>query len=105
MAALSPAPGHELFIYYRAEPQRTDVLRAAVGRMQSALCGAHAGLEARLLHRPDLRDGLQTWMETYRLPPGTQAVALAAEIECAAEALCVHIVGPRHVEHFLACAS
>lgn len=105
MAAPSPAPCHELYIYYRAEPARADAVTAVVQRMQAQLCDACPGLQARLLRRPDLRDGLHTWMETYRLPPGANAVAVAAVIEQAAESLLVQLSGARHVEHFVACAS
>jgi hypothetical protein len=104
MAALPPAPGHELFIYYRAEPGRAAALAAAVRAMQSELCRAHPGLRARLLCRAELREGLQTWMETYRLPPGADAVAVAAEIERAAGALQSQLSGARHAEHFIAAA-
>lgn len=104
MAAPTSAPGHELFIYYRAEPARAEAVAAAVQRMQAHLCDSCPGLQARLLRRPDLRDGLQTWMETYRLPADAGAVAMAAAIERAAESLQPHLSGARHVEHFVACA-
>lgn len=105
MAAPVPPPRHELFIYYRVSPAHTDALAAAVGEMQSRLCHAHAGLSARLLCRPDPREGQQTWMETYRLPVGADAVSLAAAIEQAAQPLQARLAGPRHVEHFVECAS
>lgn len=105
MAVPSSAPGHELFVYYRAEPARAESVAAAVQQMQAQLCEACPGLQARLLRRPDLRDGLQTWMEAYRLPPGASTVAMAAAIERAAESLRAHLSGARHVEHFVACAS
>jgi len=104
MAAPSSAPGHELFIYYRAEPARAEAVATAVQRMQAQLCDACPGLQARLLRRPDQRDGLQTWMEAYRLPADASAVAMAAAIERAAESLQAHLSGARHVEHFVACA-
>lgn len=80
-------------------------MTAAVQRMQAQLCEACPGLQARLLCRPELRDGLQTWMEAYALPPGASAVAVAAVIEQAAESLQAHLSGTRHIEHFVACAS
>lgn len=105
MAAPPPAPGHELFIYYRAEPAHAEALAAAVRQMQCELCGRHPGLSARLLRRPDQREGQQTWMEAYVLPADASAVALAAAIERAAETLQPLLAGPRHAEHFVACAS
>lgn len=99
-------PGRqELFIYYRAGPAHEQALAAAVGRMQAGLCEVHAGLAARLLRRPDERDGLHTWMEAYGLPPGADSAAIAADIERAAQRLAPWITGPRHAEHFIACAS
>lgn len=105
MTAPPPAPGHELFIYYRAEPARADAVAAAVAQMQAQLCLRHSGLSARLLCRPELREGLQTWMEAYRLPANGSALALAADIEQAAVVLLAQLAGPRHVEHFIECAS
>ena len=80
-------------------------MTAAVQQMQAQLCNACPGLQARLLRRPDLREGLQTWMEAYRLPAQANAVAMAAAIERAAESVQAHLSGARHVEHFIACAS
>lgn len=104
MAALSAESGHELFIYYRAEPARAEALADAVRAMQAALCREHPGLVARLLCRPELRDGLHTWMETYALPRGGSEVLLAAAIERAAAGLVPLLAGPRRAEHFIACA-
>lgn len=103
MASAAPE-GHELFVYYRARPERSEALAEAVQRMQQGLCAAHPGLVARLLCRAELRDGLHTWMEAYALPPGRSAVALAAAIEQAATVLAPLLDGPRRSEHFVACA-
>lgn len=105
MQAAAPAAEHELFIYYRAPPLQADALAASVRQMQAELCRAHPGLRARLLRRPDTRDGLQTWMEAYALPAGASAEVLGAAIERAAEAVKPQLAGARHVEHFIACAS
>ncbi|WP_428423930.1 DUF4936 family protein [Methylibium sp.] len=99
-------PGRqELFIYYRVREAHEHTLAAAVGRMQAGLCVTHAGLAARLMRRPDGRDGLHTWMEAYGLPPNPDVAAIAADIERAAQVLAPWIAGPRHAEHFIACAS
>lgn len=98
--------GDELFIYYRAVPAHASALRDAVQALQARLIRAQPGLSARLLHRPELRDGLQTWMEVYGLPAGADVEASALAIEHAAEAaLAPWLASPRHVEHFVACAS
>lgn len=104
MATLSAESGHELFIYYRADPERAEALADAVRAMQAALCREHPGLVARLLCRPELRDGLHTWMEAYALPQGASEVVLAAAIERAAAGLAPLLAGPRRAEHFIACA-
>ncbi|HSV69252.1 MAG TPA: DUF4936 family protein [Methylibium sp.] len=104
MRHANPA-GHELFIYYRARPEDAQRLADAVLEMQRHLCIACPGLRARLLGRPEVRDGLNTWMETYALPDGLEAVPVAAAIERAAQVLADWTVGPRRVEHFVACVS
>jgi hypothetical protein len=99
------ADGLELFIYYRVAPGDAQALRSAVRTMQSRLCAERPGLRARLLHRPDLRDGLQTWMEIYALAPGDDVEAAALAIERGAErTLGAWLASPRHVERFVACA-
>ncbi|HWH75134.1 MAG TPA: DUF4936 family protein [Methylibium sp.] len=104
MRHANPA-GHELFVYYRARPEDAQRLADAVLEMQHHLCRACPGLRARLLGRPELRDGLNTWMETYALPDGLDPVPVGTAIERAAQVLNDWIVGPRRVEHFVACAS
>jgi hypothetical protein len=97
----------ELFIYYRATVDCADALQAAVLAMQSGLQSRHAGLQARLLRRPEPADGLHTWMETYALPLSPEGVcdALRQEIETAALSLLAPWVqGPRHTEVFVPCA-
>lgn len=101
---MNPA-GHELFIYYRVAAGDAEAVMAAVRGMQARLCAERPGLRARLLHRPELRDGLQTWMEVYALAPGDAVDAAALAIERAAErTLGAWLAGPRHVERFVACA-
>lgn len=96
---------HELFIYYRAAPMHAEALADAVGRMQRQLSTRHPALEARLLRRAEPGDGPTTWMETYRLPPDADPAALSDAIAQAAQVLQPWLLGPRHIEHFLPCAS
>ena len=77
--------------------------------MQAQLQRTHLPLRMRLLRRPEAVDGEQTWMETYATdastaPEGIDA-DLQAAIESAAIALRPWIVGSRHTEVFIACAS
>lgn len=95
----------ELFVYYRVAPAHAAALRAAVRELQLRLVEQRPGLAARLLHRPELRDGLYTFMEAYALPAGADADAAVLAIEHAAQAaLAPWLAGPRHVERFVACA-
>ncbi len=97
---------HELFVYYRVPQARAAELAEAVARMQATLRAAHPGLrQARLLRRPDTVDGRHTWMEAYAFDPASVPDQLAAAIEQAAGPLAALIDGPRHGEHFIACAS
>lgn len=96
---------HALFIYYRVRDVHADELMAAATAMQITLQAAHPGLDGRLLRRPEAQEGLHTWMETYGLPPDADPAALAADVERAARGLAPWLVGARHVEHFVACAS
>ena len=103
-AAMQPAatPGApEIYIYYRARPEQGQALAEAALAMQHGLRAAWPGLGARLLRRPDLREGLATWMEAYALPPGADPGEVAQAIERAAEALAPWQASPRHVEHFV----
>jgi hypothetical protein len=98
-------PEQELFVYYRAAPHDGAALASAVRRMQAELTCGHRGLSARLLRRPDARDGLVTWMEAYAWPADEDPVAVADAVSRAAVPLAAWIVGPRHVEFFVPCAS
>ena len=95
----------ELFIYYRLASAHAAVAQAAVLKMQTTLSADHPGLQARLLCRPEIHDGQQTWMETYALC-GSEGItpALQASIGAAAQALPACLAVPRHTEIFIACA-
>ncbi len=93
-----------LFIYYRVAVTRGPGALQAVQSMQHGLRERHADLKAELLRRPEEKDGMQTWMETYSRPGGVDA-ALEADIAQAAEDIQRDwIQGPRFVEAFVPCA-
>jgi hypothetical protein len=100
----------ELFIYYRvAVPGASRALTMAQ-EMQRRLRERHPGLTARLLRRPDEpRDPTndqQTWMEIYSFHDANGvSFALQAEVEAEAAALEPFIIGARHTEVFIPCAS
>jgi hypothetical protein len=93
--------GAEIYIYYRARPEHGPALVDAVCAMQQGLRSAWPGLGARLLRRPELREGHVTWMEAYALPLGADPGAVARAIEQAALSLGSWQASPRHVEHFV----
>jgi hypothetical protein len=99
----------ELFIYYRSQPERAATVQARVQEFQAALCRTHSGLIARLLRRPEERNGLLTWMETYAISPmspdGPLDDELQRQIEVHARCLQGLIEGERHTEVFVTCAS
>lgn len=98
----------ELFIYYRVAEARAAQARATAVTMQADLRRAHPQLQTRLLRRPDMVDGQQTWMETYATDAncaGSIDAAIQAAIEQAALALLPWLASPRHVEVFIPCAS
>ena len=92
----------ELFIYFRAQAQDDAMVKAAVIQMQIELRQAWPGLSARLLHQPQVHDGLRTWMEVYAMA-GAAGVPLAVQsaIESAAQCAVPPMVGQRHVEVFV----
>ena len=98
----------ELFIYYRSRSEREAEVARRVREFQARLCRRHPHLVARLLCRPEMRDGLQTWMETYSIPmmdsPAGVSAELQQDIEAQAEDLNDLIEGTRHTEVFVACA-
>lgn len=97
----------ELFIYYRVSVRHATEARSDVLEWQRELEGAHPALHCRLLMRPEEREGLQTWMETYAIADPAQspdAGALRQHIEQGPEALQSWIIGERHVEVFVPCA-
>lgn len=98
----------ELFIYYRSPQDEAANVARRVHEFQARLTAGHPGLVARLLCRPEVVDGVHTWMETYSMNPAHNSdgivPALAAEIEAQARCLAPCLIGARHVEVFAPCA-
>lgn len=99
----------ELFIYYRAGPARRPLIVSAVADFQARLREQYPWLITRLLHRPELTDGLETWMETYSADRLLHSEGVGAEVQTDIERHALVIApflgGPRHIEVFVACAS
>lgn len=98
----------ELFIYYRSRAEREAEVAERVREFQARLRSRHPHLVTRLLRRPEQRDGLHTWMETYSIPtmhsPAGVTAEIQQDIEAQATSLRDCIEGIRHTEVFSACA-
>jgi hypothetical protein len=99
----------ELFIYYRIDAAHSVSIMPLVLAAQARLRSRHAGLQTRLLRRPEAENHLQTWMETYAFAAGPSTdthlgAAVQADIEAEMSALAPWLAGPRHVEVFITCA-
>jgi hypothetical protein len=85
----------DLYVYYKVRDEHADQLAPLVCALQTTLIQPG---HARLLRRPDSRDGLQTWMEVY--PDVPERFALDLEKAVAGAGLEGLVQGPRHVEVF-----
>ena len=98
----------ELFIYYRVRVVDRHSATAAVLGFQARLRECYPQLATRLLYRPEVTDGLLTWMETYatdsRQDSAGVSPLLQATIEEYAAVLTPLIQGTRHSEVFSVCA-
>lgn len=83
----------DLFVYYKAQAGDATTIERHVARLQATL-----DVSASLHRRPEISDGLHTWMEIYRAIPAAFAVRLAAAV--AGSELPGLIVGERHCEFF-----
>ena len=92
----------DLYVYYKVRDEHAERLAPLVCSLQARVIQPG---HARLLRRPDSKDGLQTWMEVY---PGVAAAFPALLERAAADAgLAPLTEGPRRTEvfvEFTACA-
>jgi hypothetical protein len=92
------APGKmDWYIYYRVRAEHDVLLHERVSAMQARLL-QQAGITGALKRRPQIREGMHTWMEVYIAAPSNFDTILATEVANAN--LSVLIEGERHVEHF-----
>jgi hypothetical protein len=88
----------DLYVYYKVPVVDAGRLEPLVRAMQAGLAAAHATVP-QLKCRPEVRDGLQTWMEVYPAVSDSFADAL---VRAADEAgLAGLAAGPRHSEVFM----
>jgi hypothetical protein len=97
-AILQATPDYtDYYVYYRVRAENAEQLLQSVCAMQKRLLQYH-GITGSLKRRPQLRDGMHTWMEVYPAAPHDFDALLAAEAQQAD--LAKWIDGERHVEHF-----
>ena len=88
-----------LCVYYKVDAARHAALAVQVRQFQATLLAAWPGLSCELLQRPDVADGVETWMETYRRG---DALGAALIDHIAAAAATAGLPAPRHSERFVA---
>jgi hypothetical protein len=83
----------DLYVYYKVREGDAAALAPRVRALQEGV-----GVPAQLKRRPDVRDGLQTWMEVYAAVDD----GFPARLEDAARSAGVGslIAGPRRAEIF-----
>ncbi len=87
-----------LYIYFKAAEADASTVQARVTSMQARLRQEH-GLAAHLQRRPQVQDGLHTWMEVYA-GFSTDFEAILQNAVADAELLpCIQ--GGRHAELFM----
>jgi hypothetical protein len=87
----------DYYVYYRVRAENAEQLLQSVCEMQKHILQYH-GIIGSLKRRPQLRDGMHTWMEVYSAAPNDFDALLIAESQRAG--LEKWIDGERHVEHF-----
>jgi hypothetical protein len=87
----------DLYVYYKVREPDAAALAPRVRALQAQVAQQH-GVQAQLKRRPEVRDGLQTWMEVY---PGV-AAGFPAQLDTAAAGAGIDalIAGPRRAEIF-----
>ncbi|WP_323141678.1 DUF4936 family protein [Massilia phyllosphaerae] len=88
----------DLYVYYKVREQDSAALEPRVRALQAALAARHA-VVPQLKRRPEIRDGLQTWMEVY--PSTDDAFGAALEAAARDAGLDTLITGPRRAEVFM----
>ncbi len=86
----------DLYVYYKVREEHAERLAGLVCAFQARMIQAGA---ARLLRRPESKDGVQTWMEVY--PDVPEHFAEQLETAAAGAGFDGLIDGPRRVEVFV----
>ena len=87
----------DLYVYYKVRTEDGALLAPRVRAMQAQL--ALGGAAVQLKHRPEARDGLQTWMEVY--PGADDGFDRVVDAAARAAGLATYTQGPRRSEIFM----
>lgn len=68
----------ELYVYWKVAEASLGAVASATAEAHRRLALAHPSLQARLLRRPEVREGLVTLMAVYQQPGGLTEGAQAA---------------------------
>ncbi|MCU6433388.1 DUF4936 family protein [Undibacterium sp. Jales W-56] len=88
----------DCYIYYKVPTEFQDQLLGQVRGMQAAL-HAQTGVTSGLQRRPEINDGMHTWMEIYRHVPENFIANLALAVQQTRLLPLIH--GERHPEFFM----
>jgi Domain of unknown function (DUF4936) len=88
----------DLFVYYRV-PANQESAYLAQTRTLLAQLRQTSGIEGRLSRRPEAKEGLHTWMESFLDLPTAKEAAVSAHLADPRSAS--FIEGERHTERFV----
>ena len=88
-----------LCVYYKLPAEQHADWAPRVRLCQARVLAQWPGLVAELLQRPDAKEGMETWMETYRHANGLGPALQDAIQQAAVDA---GLPAPRHTECFVA---
>lgn len=88
----------DLFVYYRVRASQESAHLAQTRALLSEL-HQRSGISGRLSRRPEAKDGLHTWMESFIDLPAASEPAVSAHLSDPRSAAFVE--GERHSERFV----
>jgi Domain of unknown function (DUF4936) len=88
----------DLFVYYRVQASQESAYLAQARSLLAEL-RQRSGIEGRLSRRPEAKDGLHTWMQSFIDLPAAQEAQVAQHLADPRSAN--FIEGERHSERFV----
>ena len=71
-----------LYVYYKVPALERTATRNALDQYREKITKDIPRLELALMKRPELKDGVETWMEIYTHPDGITDTIVAAINDC-----------------------